>query len=235
MIKKAMILSAGYGKRLRPLTDKCPKPLLKISDETLLSNTIRFLIHYKIKQVVINVHYLAEQIIDYIKQNKFDLTINIIQEKDKILDTGGGIFNAIQHFSNEPFLVINPDTIWNLDYTKELNLMAENFFSKNQKCALLIVDKAKSFDKNFKGDFNLENNLINRKNRNNLKYVYTGLQIMKPEIFYNVREKFFSINKIWDKLIELNCLYGMVSKINFLHVSTKDVYKSILEKKLYIK
>ena len=113
--------------------------------------------------------------------------------------------------------------------------MEKDFFSKNQKCSMLVIDKTKSFDKNFKGDFNLENNLINRKNRNNLKYVYTGLQIMKPEIFYNVREKFFSINKIWDKLIELNCLYGMVSKINFLHVSTKDVYKSILEKKLYIK
>ena len=102
-----MILSAGYGKRLLPLTENCPKPLLKISNETLLSNTLKFLIKYGIKNVVINVHYLAEQIIDYINKKKFNLSVTLIREKEEILDTGGGILNAIQHFSKEPFLVIS--------------------------------------------------------------------------------------------------------------------------------
>ena len=123
MIKKAMILAAGFGKRILPLTLKCPKPLLKIGNETLLSNALKFLEQFGIKQAVINVHYLGEQIVDYINRNQFNLSINVVKEKDKILDTGGGVLNAIQYFSNEPFLIINPDTIWNSHYLKELKLM----------------------------------------------------------------------------------------------------------------
>ena len=232
MIKKAMILAAGFGKRIYPLTLKRPKPLLKIGNETLLSNALKFLELFGIKQAVINVHYLEEQIVDYISRNKFDLTITIVKEKNEILDTGGGVLNAIQYFSNLPFLIINPDTIWNLHYLKELKLMEKLFFeNKKNKCSLLVVNKKKSFDQSFKGDFSLENNLIDRKDKNNLNYIYTGLQIIKPEVFSGLNTKIFSINKIWDKLIESNELYGMESNINFLHVSTLDIYKSLLEKK----
>ena len=232
MLKKAMILAAGFGKRIHPLTLKCPKPLLKIGNETLLSNTLKFLELFGIKQVVINVHYLGEHIVDYINKNKFNLTINIVREKDKILDTGGGVLNAIQNFSNEPFLTMNPDTIWNSYYLKELKLMEKLFFeNKKNKCFLLVVNKEKSFDKSFKGDFNLKNNLINRKHSDNLKYIYTGLQIIKPKVFSGYDAKVFSINKIWDKLIERNELHGMESNIDFLHVSTLNIYKNLLEKK----
>ena len=127
MIKKAMILAAGFGKRILPLTLNCPKPLLKIGNATLLSNALKFLEQFGIKQAVINVHYLGEQIVDYINKNQFNLTINIVREKDKILDTGGGVLNAIQYFSNEPFLIINPDTIWNSYYLKELKIMEKLF------------------------------------------------------------------------------------------------------------
>ena len=236
MIKKAMILAAGFGKRIHPLTLKHPKPLLKIGKETLLSNTLKFLKLFGIKQVVTNVHYLGEQIVDYISRNKFDLTVTVVKEKDKILDTGGGVLNAIQHFSNLPFLIINPDTIWNLHYLKELKLMEKSFFeNKKNKCSLLVVNKKKSFDQSFKGDFNLENNLISRKNRDNLNYIYTGLQIIKPEVFSDLDARVFSINRIWDKLIETNELHGIESNIDFLHVSTLDIYKSLLEKNLNIK
>ena len=232
MIKKAMILAAGFGKRIYPLTLKNPKPLLKIGNETLLSNALKFLELFGIKQAVINVHYLREQIVEYLDKSQFNLTINIVNEKDKILDTGGGVLNAIQHFSNEPFLIINPDTIWNSHYLEELRLMEKAFFeNEKNKCSLLVVNKKKSFDQSFKGDFSLENNLINRKNKNNLNYIYTGLQIIKPEVFSSLYTKIFSINKIWDKLIESNELYGMESNIDFLHVSTLDIYKSLLEKK----
>ena len=232
MIKKAMILAAGFGKRIYPLTLKNPKPLLKIGNETLLSNALKFLELFGIKQAVINVHYLREQIVEYINKSRFNLTIKIINEKDKILDTGGGVLNAIQHFSNEPFLTINPDTIWNSHYLEELKLMEKAFFeNEKNKCSLLVVNKKKSFDQSFKGDFSLENNLINRKDKNNLNYIYTGLQIIKPEVFSSLYTKIFSINKIWDKLIESNELYGMESNIDFLHVSTLNIYKSLLEKK----
>ena len=232
MIKKAMILAAGFGKRIYPLTLKNPKPLLKIGNETLLSNALKFLELFGIKQAVINVHYLREQIVEYLDKSQFNLTINIVNEKDKILDTGGGVLNAIQHFSNEPFLIINPDTIWNSHYLEELKLMEKLFFeNEKDKCSLLVVNKKKSFDQSFKGDFSLENNLINRKDKNNLNYIYTGLQIIKPEVFSGLDVKVFSINRIWNKLIESNELYGIESNIDFLHVSTLDVYKSLLEKK----
>ena len=227
MIKKAMILAAGFGKRIHPLTLNLPKPLLKIGNETLLSNTINFLINFGVKEIVINVHYLREQIIDYINKGKFNLPIKIVQEKERILNTGGGILNAIKYFSNEPFLVINPDTLWNLKYLKELEIMEKDFFlNEKNKCSMLVVDQLKSFDIHFKGDFNLENNLINKKN---FKYIYTGLQIIRPTVFNNINDKIFSINKIWDNLIEKNELYGSESKIEFLHVSTLNVYKSLLK------
>ena len=229
---KAMILSAGYGKRLNPLTLQHPKPLLKIYNETLLSNTIKFLESYGIKHAVINVHYLGDQIIEYVKKNKFNLDIKIIREEE-ILDTGGGILNAIQHF-DEAFLCINPDTIWRSEYINELNSFEKDFFTKKSKCSMLVVNKQKSFDKSFSGDFNLENGLINRKNKDDLQYIYTGLQIIKPEIFQGINKKIFSINTIWNKLIASKELYGFTSNKNFLHVSTLNVYKNLL-KKLNIK
>ena len=231
MITKAMILAAGFGKRILPLTLNCPKPLLKIGDTTLLSSTLKFLELFGIEQVVVNVYYLEEQIIDYINKNKFNLTVHIVKEKNKILDTGGGVLNAIQHFSNEPFLIINPDTIWSLHYLKELKLMEKIFFeNKKSKCSILVVKKEKSFDQSLRGDFNLKNNLISRKDKNDLSYIYVGLQIIKPEVFSGLDLRVFSINKIWDQLIESNELYGMESNVDFLHVSTLDIYKSLLEK-----
>ena len=226
MIKKAMILAAGFGKRLNPLTLNCPKPLLKIGKETLLSNTINFLEQAKIKEVVINVHYLGDQIVEYLNKKKFNLKIIIINEKEKILDTGGGICNALKYF-NESFLCLNPDTIWNLNYIKELKQMESNFFLDKKKSYLLVVDKIKSFDTNLKGDFNLHNGLITRKKGENLKYIYTGLQIINPEIFLNISDKIFSINKIWDKLIQSDQLFALESNIDFLHVSTLNVYKKL--------
>tara|TARA_Y100000590_G_scaffold292982_1_gene329971 strand:+ start:3230 stop:3937 length:708 start_codon:yes stop_codon:yes gene_type:complete len=235
MIKKAMILAAGFGTRIHPLTLKCPKPLLKIGNETLLSNTLKFLESFGIKQVVVNIHYLREQITNYFNNNKFNIITKIVEEKDKILDTGGGVLNAIHHFSNEPFLIINPDTIWNINYLEELKIMEKTFFKKKSKCLILVVKKEKSFDQSFKGDFSLKKDLINRKEKNGLDYIYTGLQIIKPEVFLGLKMKVFSINRIWDQLIENKELHGIESNIDFLHVSTLDIYKSLLEKKLNVK
>ena len=230
MITKAMLLAAGFGKRVYPLTTKIPKPLLKIGTETLLSNTLKFLREFGIKKVVINVHYLGDQIINYINKENFNLEISIIEEKEKILDTGGGVLNAIEHFADEPFFVINPDTIWNFNYLKEIKLMEKIFFENKKKCFVLLTKKENSFDQSFKGDFNLDNDIVNKKNKDSLQYIYTGLQILKPEVFSRINEKVFSMNKVWDKLILSNELSGFKSNIDFLHVSTLKVYKSLLEK-----
>ena len=226
MIIKAMILAAGFGKRLNPLTNNCPKPLIKIGNETLLSNTIKFLEKFGIKQIVINTHYLADQIKKYINEKKFKSNITIVNENEKILDTGGGISNALKYF-DESFLCINPDTIWNLNYIKESKQLENDFFLNKRKCSLLLVNKIKSFDKNLKGDFSLKNGFITREKNENLKYIYTGLQIMDPKIFLNINDKIFSINLIWNKLIESKQLFGLESNIDFLHVSTLDIYKKL--------
>ncbi len=227
---KAMILCAGYGKRLNPITLSCPKPLLKINNETLLFKTLKFLKSYGINQIVINVHYLSEQIIEYVNKNKFDLSITVVEEKNEILNTGGGVLNAINNFSNEPFLIVNPDTIWNLHYLEELKIMEKIISSnKNAKCCMLVVNKKRSFDQNFTGDFNLENNLIRRKNKSSLQYIYTGLQIIHPKAFSSLNSKIFSMNVIWDQLIKSNELYGVESNIDFFHVSTIDIYNKLLK------
>jgi len=225
-MNKALILSAGFGKRLLPLTKNCPKPLLKIGQETLLSNTINFLKKCGIKEVVLNVHYLREKIIEYVNKKKFDLKINIIEEKEKILDTGGGILNALNHFS-ESFLCINPDTVWDSNYIEQLNQMKSDFVLNKRKCLMLVVHKSRSFDKSFKGDFNLKNGLVDRNKSADLNYVYTGLQIIKPELFSNIKESVFSVNQIWDKLIAQNELYGIESKTDFLHVTDLNIYKNL--------
>ena len=226
MINKAMILAAGFGKRLNPLTNSCPKPLIKIGNETLLSNTINFLQDLGVKQIIINTHYLSDQIKKYINEKKFKSDIILINEKEKILDTGGGIFNALKYF-NESFLCINPDTIWNSNYIKESKQLEKDFFFNKRKCCLLVVNKTKSFDKNLKGDFSLKNGMITRENSEDLKYIYTGLQIIDPKIFSNTKDKIFSINLIWNELIKTKELFGIESNINFLHVSTLDIYKKL--------
>jgi MurNAc alpha-1-phosphate uridylyltransferase len=230
MIKKAMVLAAGFGKRVQPLTLDCPKPLLKIGNETLLSNTFKFLKLAGINHVVINTHYLSNHIEDYIEKNNFNLNIKIVLEKNKILDTGGGVLNAIDNFSNESFLIINPDTIWSDKYLKELQLMKKLFFENTKTyCSILLVNKQKSFDKNFKGDFNLKNNVVSRHVDDKLDYVYTGLQIINPKAFLDFNSEVFSINDVWNKLIKNNQLIGFESNANFLHVSTLKIYKSLVE------
>ena len=94
----------------------------------------------------------------------------------------------------------------------------------------MVVNKKKSFDQSFKGDFNLENNFIKRNSSVSLNYIYTGIQIIKPEVFFDINLEVFSINKVWNNLIENNELYGIESRIDFLHVSNLNIYKNLLNK-----
>ena len=105
--------------------------------------------------------------------------------------------------------------------------LENDFFLNKRKCSLLLVNKTKSFDKDLKGDFSLKNGLITREKSENLKYIYTGLQIMDPKIFLNINDRIFSINLIWNNLIENKQLFGLESNIDFLHMSTLDIYKKL--------
>ena len=227
-IKKAIILGAGFGKRMRPITLKTPKPLVTINGVTLLENSIRFLSSLGIKNIIINVHHLHKKIIDFIKRKKFSSNIKLIVEKKRILNTGGGILNASKKFKKEPFFVLNPDTIWRKGYKKEfINL--EKMYLKNKKPTMLLISKVKSFDKSFKGYFNLnsKNQIFREKNN---KFIFTGAQIINRSVFKKRKIKPFSINKIWDDLIKNKGLLGITSKQKFFHINSYKIYKKLNKK-----
>ena len=146
-VKTALILCAGFGKRLEPLTKSIPKPLLKIKDITLLERTLNIIDKLEIKEVKINTFYLEDQIIDFIKNYKSSLEIEIIKDGKEILDTGGGILNLINSSENEDFIVFNPDTMWDIKYIDELKGMIEYYDSNKLSNLLLVVNKKKVLTK----------------------------------------------------------------------------------------
>ena len=229
-IKKAIILSAGYGKRLNPMTLSKPKSLLEINKKTLLENTIHILEKFGIEEIVINTHYLSDQINTFIDNKKFSSKIFLMEEHEKILDTGGGVLNAAKKFNNDPFFVLNPDTIWFQSYLDDFKTMEEQYFNNDYKGVLLVVDKTKSFDKTMKGDFNLKENILDR-NVNEKRYIYTGSQILSNSVFKNKKIEPFSMNLIWDLLIKNKELLGVKSKQEFLHVTNLKIYNQLIEER----
>ena len=224
-IKTALILCAGFGKRLHPLTSKTPKPLLKIKNITLLERTLNIIKQLEIKNVKINTFHLENEIINFLSNYKSNINIDIIKDGKDILDTGGGIINLIKSSTEDDFIVFNPDTIWDLQYKDELEKMIEYYYSNKLNNLLLVVNKNKSFDKRLKGDFELkEKNLVNYKEKN---YIYIGCQIINKKIFQNINEKSFSISKIWNTEIDRNNLNGFESKEDFIHVTDLEIYNKL--------
>ena len=167
-INTALILCAGYGKRLNPLTLTEPKPLLKLDEITLLENCINLIKFLKMEKVIINTFYLKEKIENFISVKKFDLDIKIINDGKIILNTGGGILNMMNSSNESDFLTLNPDTIWNENYVDTIKNMEKFYFLNQIKNVLLLVNKNLSFDKKLKGDFNLLENVIKKDFQNDL-------------------------------------------------------------------
>ena len=227
-IKTALILCAGYGKRLNPLTLTKPKPLLKINEITLLENCINLIQFLGIKKVIINTFYLKEKIENFIKAKKFKLDVKIINDGKVILNTGGGILNMMNFSKESDFLTLNPDTIWDKNYVEVVQDMEKFYFSNQIKNILLLVNKNLSFDKKLRGDFNLIENKITKDNKNDL--IYTGCQIINKNLFKSQLINNFSISGIWDGLINKNELYGYESLESFYHLTNLKVYNELLKK-----
>ena len=223
-IRKAMILAAGFGKRMLPLTEKTPKPLIKVGPKNLLERSIELLIKIGINELVINTHHLSYEIDNFLKNKNYGISISAVNEEE-LLDTGGGILNATKKFENNPFFVLNPDTIWNKNYYEELKIL-ENFYLTNKKPVLLLVNKKKSYDNSFKGDFNFtDNSCITREASNH--YIFTGAQIINRSIFETINEKIFSMNLIWDNMIREKKLLGQESSQTFFHINNLKVYEEL--------
>ena len=224
-INNALILCAGYGKRLNPLTLKTPKPLLKVKDICLLENTINLINDLGIKNISINTFYLKEQIKEFLNKKNFNCKINIIEDGNFILDTGGGILNLIKNTHNDNFIVFNPDTIWSKEYIKVIRKMEIFYFENQIQNVLLVVNKSKSFDKKLKGDFNLDSkNILSYQEKN---FIYTGCQIINKNIFSINNKNSFSIIEIWNQLIDENKLYGFESLNDFIHVTDIEIFNKL--------
>ena len=216
-----MILAAGYGKRMKNLTDLKPKPLLKINNKELLRHNIDFFIDLGCKEIVINTHYLHDQIRHFIEEYYSNSNIQLTHEPT-LLNTGGGIKNALGLLGDKNFLVTNADILWKKENkTDVLNFI--NKYQEIQTCKLLLAK-----DINFRGlkksigDFKLENGLVKRWEKNDPHLYYTGLQIINPRIFKLMEDKCFSLNVLWDLLIANRNLEANISNSTIIHIGDKN-------------
>jgi len=224
-INTALILCAGFGKRLNPLTLKKPKPLLQIKSRTILEDCIDTIIKLKVDNIFLNTFYLREQITDFFKDKNFPVKINIIEDGKDILDTGGGVLNMIKHSDSKDFFVFNPDTIWNENFVDEINDMQKYYFQNNLNNILLLVNKKLSFDNDLKGDFDLKDNIIKDSLEKN--FIYTGCQILNKNLFNEYEVENFSVTKIWNKLLMKKQLNGFESSNKFCHLTNLEIFKKL--------
>ena len=226
-INTALILCAGFGKRLHPLTQEIPKPLLKIKEITLLEKTMSFIEKLKINKIMLNTFHLSNKIEEFVNKINTKIKIELINDGNEILDTGGGILNMVRNTSEKDFLVFNPDTIWEDNYIKYVQEMIDLYFKQKMENILLVVNKDSSFDERLNGDFNLVDGKLTRQNNRN--FVYTGCQIINKNIFSKIQKKNFSMNEVWNEQIKNSRLFGYESKNKFLHITDLNIYNKILK------
>ena len=224
-INTALILCAGFGKRLNPITLNTPKPLLEIKDISMLERCINLIEKLGIQKIVINTFYLKDQFSEFLDKKNLSLDIKIIEDGEHILDTGGGVQNMIQDSNEDDFIIFNPDTIWSNDYKDEILKMEKMYFSKKLENILLLANKKLSFDKKLKGDFNLKNNLINKEAEK--EFIYIGCQIINKKLFIKEKLENYSILEIWNNLIDQKKLFGYESQKDFYHLTDLDIFKRL--------
>ena len=224
-IKTALILCAGYGKRLNPITLSTPKPLLKVNNVTMLENCINMILSLGIKKIILNTFHLSEQIKNFLNDKKFSADIRIVEDGTEILNTGGGILNMISNSQDDDYLVFNPDTLWKENYINEINQLQNFYYSNQLSNILLVTNKNLSYDKNLKGDFQLKDNLLSK--NLNKDFIYIGCQILNKNLFKKYKVYNFSISEVWNELLNKKQLNGFESFNKFYHLTNLDIFKKL--------
>ncbi len=224
-INTALILCAGLGQRLNPLTLTTPKPLLELDSITILEKCINLIIKLGVKKIFLNTYHLGNQILEFIKIKKFPIDIQIIEDGEEILDTGGGIFNMIKNSDDNEFIIFNPDTLWHEYYLDEISDMQNFYFSKKLDNVLLLANKKLSFDKNLKGDFNFSSNILKKNNNND--FIFIGCQILNRNLFQKDKVYSFPISEIWNDLLKKDKLNGFESFNKFYHLTNLETFKKL--------
>ena len=193
----------------------------------MLEGFIKMVIKLGIKKILLNTFHLKQQIFDFIKNTKFPIEIEIVDDGESILNTGGGIVNMSNFSKSDDFLILNPDTIWGDGYIDEIKKMQNLYFLNKLTNILLVTQKDLSFDKNLLGDFELKKNIL--KKNNNKDFIYIGCQIINKNLLKNRQKTNFPINEIWDELLKKKELNGFESLIKFRHITNLEIFKKLTD------
>lgn len=219
MIKTAMILAAGLGQRMRPLTNTLPKPLIPVAGKSMLERTFEHLRENEISKVVVNTHYLAPLIEDAVK----DLCPEVlISHEEILLETGGGIKKALPLLGEDPFFTLNGDSVWS--HSQSLKVMKKAWNEEQMDALLLLIPREKAHGYEGRGDFFMssEGRLTRLGEAPSAPYVYIGVQLVSPRLFKDAPEGSFSLNILWNKALEKGRLYGLVHQGDWFHISTPE-------------
>jgi MurNAc alpha-1-phosphate uridylyltransferase len=224
-IKRAMILAAGLGTRMAPLTLEKPKPLIELKGKTLIDHCIDRLVRNGINFIVVNVHYKAEQIIAHIEKRQArdkNVEFRISDERDAILESGGGIARALSHFNGEPFFTYNSDSLWVEGMGSAIGRMKMRWNPDSMDALMLLAPCTTAIGFDDRGDFLMDafGVLKRRPEMAVAPFVWTGLQIIHPRLFDGAPTGRFSINPLWDKAIAKGRLCGVRLDGTWIHVGT---------------
>ncbi len=221
MIDTAMLMAAGLGKRMRPLTATRPKPLVKVAGKALMDHALDRLAAGGIKTVVVNVHYLADTVEAHLKTRK-DMDFRISDERAKLLETGGGLIHARPLLGDKPFLCANSDNLWIDGPAETLGMMQRLWDPERMDALLLLVPLARANCHSGPGDFHMDANgrLTRRKTAHVAPFVFTGVQILSPSLLVDPPADVFSTNIFWNRAIEAGRLYGAVHQGLWFDVGT---------------
>jgi MurNAc alpha-1-phosphate uridylyltransferase len=217
-----MVMAAGLGKRMRPLTATRPKPLVEVAGKPLLDHVLDRLRAAGVEQVVVNVHYLADSLEAHLKRNVQGLEVAISDERDLLLETGGGLVKARPLIGCDPFLAVNSDNFWVDGPSDSLRLLASQWDSDRMDALLLVVPQARAGNHSGTGDFHMDAaGHLRRKTRGRVApFVYTGIQMLKKSMLDDAPEGPFSTNILWDRAIEAGRCFGAVHQGLWFDVGT---------------
>ncbi len=226
-LKTAMVLAAGLGKRMRPLTDTMPKPMVPLAGRPLIDHTLDRLEEVGIKRAVVNVHYKAEAVESHINARtraRRGPFVIISNERDLLLETGGGVAKARTILGDRPFVICNSDTTWVEKESSNLASLAEAWNDDAMDSILLLAKQENSIGYAGDGDFHMatDGKLTRRKKGEETPFVYAGVSIAHPRLFENCPQDAFSLNVLWDRAVSAGRLYGFVLDGWWMHVGTSE-------------
>jgi MurNAc alpha-1-phosphate uridylyltransferase len=208
----AMVMAAGLGKRMRPLTATRPKPLVEVAGKALIDHVLDRLRAAGVGKIVVNVHYLADSLEAHLKARASDFEVQISDERGLLLETGGGLIRAEPMISADPFLVINSDNFWVDGPADTIRLLASHWRDGEMDALLLLVPQARAGNHSGQGDFHMrpDGRLSRRKKGRVAPFVFTGIQMISKRLLRDAPEGPFSTNILWDRAIEEGRCFGAV-------------------------